>query len=379
MSRLIFTSLYIGRGTVSVTLLVKGVAMVRIDGSQGEGGGQIVRSALTMAIITGEATRIDNIRAGRERPGLRPQHLKAAEAAAAICSGRVEGAHPGSESLIFRPGRVCGGDYRFDIGTAGASTLLLQTVLLPLIRADTESHLTLIGGTHVPWSPSFHYMERQWIPWLRQMGADVRLELHRTGFYPKGGGIIKARVGMAAGLKPLTLIERGALQEIGILSLTADLPQGIADRQSRAAMEALAPCGVQMRSETLLLPSRSKGTMLLVEGHFESSHCTFFALGERGKPAERVGTEAADAFLRFLRSEAVVDEHGADQLILPLALAEGDSVFRTSVVTRHLETNIRILHHFLPSRVTVQGNRNGPGTVFIRGGKPDVPTQRSTS
>ncbi len=358
--------------------------MVWIDGSQGEGGGQIVRSALTMAIVTGRPIRIDNIRAGRERPGLRPQHLMGAEAAAAICGGRLEGARPGSQSLVFHPGKVRAGDYRFDIGTAGATTLVLQTILLPLLLADAPSHVTLSGGTHVPWSPSFHYLERQWIPWIRQMGAKVHLKMQQPGFYPRGGGVLEAFISPPPRLEPLHLTERGALLEIRLLSLAADLPRSIADRQSGAAEAALACCKAPVRIETLCLPSLCKGTMLLVEGVFESAHCSYFSLGERGKPAERVGAEAAEAFLRFLDSGAVVDEHGADQLILPLALARGDSVFRTCAVTAHLETNIRVLHHFHPDSVRVQRSNGGAGTIFVRGkrwnesGNPELQNRSHT-
>ncbi len=341
--------------------------MIEIDGSLGEGGGQIVRSALTMAIVTGEAIRIERIRARRSAPGLRPQHLKAAEAAAAICEGRLEGAQIGSERLVFHPGRLRPFSGRFDIGTAGATSLLLQTVALPLMRAESASQLTLCGGTHVPWSPSFHYLERQWLAWLRAMGAQIRIELQRPGFYPRGGGLMEAHIDPSSVLRPLVRTERGPLREIRLLSLSAGLPRRIAERQSRAASQILARCRAEIRTEILCLDSLSKGTMLLAEGVFESARAVFFSLGQRGKPAERVGAEAAEALLDFLRSDAPVEEHGADQLILPLALAQGESVFRTSTVTTHLQTNIRILHHFLPDRVRIERHPGGSATVHIRG------------
>ncbi|MEJ2700660.1 MAG: RNA 3'-terminal phosphate cyclase, partial [Desulfuromonadales bacterium] len=206
--------------------------MVRIDGSMGEGGGQVLRSSLTLSLLTGTPFHIDGIRSSRRNPGLRPQHLQAVKAAAAVGRARVEGALLGSMNLLFEPGQARPGEYRFDIGTAGSTSLVLQTVFLPLALAQKPSLVTLIGGTHVAWSPSFHYLEMNWMYWLRRMGFRGSLAMERAGFYPQGGGRIEARIYPAASLSPLILRDRGWLEKIRILSAVSNLDTEIGKRQS---------------------------------------------------------------------------------------------------------------------------------------------------
>jgi len=343
--------------------------MIRIDGSHGEGGGQILRSALTLSALTGKPMRIDNIRAGRRKPGLMAQHRKAVEAAAAVSGARVEGARLGSTALTFEPRGLRSGDYRFDIGTAGSTSLVLQTILLPLAFAGGPSRVTVTGGTHVAWSPCFHYLDLYWLPCLREIGMQVGLKLARAGFYPKGGGRIEAKIDPAGSLKPLDLTHRGNLGKILILSAVANLDVDIAHRQSRQARRRLDEAGVEAAVEEKIvsLPAVGKGTILLLLAEFEGSRCCYTALGERGKPAERVADEAAGAFLSFLVGDGAVDEHLADQLLLPLALVPGCSEIRTAAITGHLLTNAEVLREFLPVDIAVEGEVGRPGVVRVQG------------
>lgn len=342
--------------------------MIRIDGAQGEGGGQILRSALTLSLLTGKSFVIDRIRAGRKKPGLMAQHLAAVRAAASIGDARVEGAVTGSGTLLFAPSAVRPGHYRFAIGTAGSTSLVLQTVLLPLALAGRSSRVEIDGGTHVPWSPCFHYLDLHWLSFLRQVGISAHLEMPRAGFYPAGGGRIVAEVRPAGNLSPLRLIERGRLRRIRCLSAVANLDPGIAERQSRQAVFRLAGCGAAIEVEQVLLPSPGKGTLLLLLAEFENSRCCYYALGERGKSAERVADEATQALADFLLTDAAIDEHLADQLLLPLALADGESVLRTAAVTHHLLTNAEVIGRFLPVGISIEGGAGRPGLVRIGGG-----------
>ncbi len=339
--------------------------MLEIDGSTGEGGGQVLRSSLALAILTSQAVHLTNIRAGRDRPGLQPQHLESVRAAAAICGGELRGAALNSQQIFFEPGPVHPGRYHFDIRTAGAAPLVLQTVFLPLARAGDSSHVTITGGTHVPHSPCFHYLERQWLPVLQSCGFWVRLSLERAGFYPQGGGEIQAQIRRVEAIHPLDLMERGKLLRIRGISAIANLEGSIARRQKLQALRRLEPICADSKIETSRLPSPGKGTLLLVQAEFEHSSCCYFSLGAPGKRAEVVADEAVDALQRFLASDGAIDEYLADQLLLPLAFAGGPSRFRTARVTQHLLTNAGILQSFLPARVQIEGAEGRPGTVTI--------------
>ncbi len=339
--------------------------MLEIDGSIGEGGGQVLRNSLALAILTGRAVHLTNIRAGREKPGLQPQHLEAVHAAAAICGAVVHGAALHSQQLFFEPGEVHSGRYRFDIGTAGATTLVLQTVFLPLAKAAASSNVTITGGTHVPHSPCYHYLERQWLPVLQSCGFWARLSLEQAGFYPQGGGEIHAQIRPVEAIQPLQLMERGKLLRIRGISAIANLDEGIARRQKLQALRRLEPVCPDSKIDTIQLPSPGKGTMLLAQAQFEYSSCCYFSLGAIGKRAELVADEAVAALSGFLSSDGAVDEYLADQLLLPLAFANGPSRFRIARITRHLLTNAEILQAFLPVRVQVNGAEGQPGTVMI--------------
>jgi RNA 3'-terminal phosphate cyclase (ATP) len=343
------------------------MAILEIDGAQGEGGGQVLRTALTLSLITGKPFQIVHLRARRARPGLLAQHLRAVEAAAAIAGAQTAGAALGSRSVLFEPGTIQAGHYQFDIGTAGSTSLVLQTILLPLGLASETSTAIVTGGTHVPWSPCFHYLQLQWLPYVRAIGFEIDLDLELAGFFPHGGGRVRSTIRPNKKLGPLRLVERGALERIRGISAVANLPTSIADRQSNRARERLAGRCAAIDIETVALPSRFKGTMLLLLGEFERSRCCFVGLGALGKPAERVADEAADQFSEFLASDGAIDPFLADQLVLPLALVRENSELRTANVTNHILTNAEIVRKFLPAEIEITGKVGEAGTVRVRG------------
>lgn len=343
------------------------IGMLDIDGSSGEGGGQVLRTALTLSLLTSTPFHLFHIRARRSKPGLRPQHLAAVRAAGSISEAGIEGDCIGSAELRFSPGEIRPGQFHFDIGTAGSTSLLLQTILLPLSRARRPSHITALGGTHNRWSPCFHYLELQWKPFLEKLGLDLELHLERAGFYPRGGGCVKARVRPSGELQPLWLEKRGRLQEISAISAVAGLPRRIAERQREEALRRLQPWAALTRIRVEELESRSPGTFLLLLARFQEGQACYFSLGEKGKPAETVAAEAAEALKFLLNSQAGIDEFLADQLILPLALAAGRSHYTTPRVTQHLLTQADIVRCFLPVEIQIEGALSHPGRVTIQG------------
>jgi RNA 3'-phosphate cyclase len=343
--------------------------MLHVDGSMGEGGGQVLRTALALSLLTAQPFRIENIRARRRNPGLAAQHLAAVKAAATIGSSRVEGGVKGSTALTFEPGPVRPGRYRFDVGTAGSTSLVLQTVFLPLALGREPSDLVLEGGTHVPWSPCFHYLALQWAPALAGLGAGVDLELETPGFYPKGGGRVRALVRPAErALDALHLPVRGELLRLRVISGVSNLDRSIAERQARRAAARVEGLGVPASAEVLRFTGPSAGTFLVLLAEFVHARFCATALGERGKPAEAVADEAAGELLAFLATDEAMEPHLADQLLLPLALAAGTSEFTVARVTRHLLTNAEVIRIFLPAaQVEVQGSEEKPGRVGMRG------------
>ena len=345
--------------------------LVEIDGSMGEGGGQVLRSSLSLSILTGKPFRITSIRANRDRPGLRPQHLMALRSAARISKAIVSGDRVGSTAITFEPGPVQPGKYLFDIGTAGATSLVMQTLLLPLALADGSSTVTIHGGTHVPWSPCFHYLDWSWRPLLNRIGVEFGLELQMAGFYPHGGGQIAAYIPGGSRIHGLRLCQRGRLLGIRGISAIADLPREIAERQRNQALKRLdeLPDSPECVIEITSLPTRSKGTLLLLLAEFEQGRACFFALGARGKRADKVADEAVDALVGFLATDATVDQHIADQLLLPLALADSGSEFITSRVTGHLMTNAGVIRQFLQVDIRIDADCGAPSRVNIEPGR----------
>jgi len=345
--------------------------MIEIDGSQGEGGGQVLRTSLALSIITGQSFHIDRIRDHRSKPGLMPQHLKSVDAATAISKAQVEGAKLNSNALTFSPSEIRSGRYRFDIGTAGATTLVLQTILIPLSLVDTASSVIISGGTHVPWSPCFNYLSLQWLYFLQQMGFNAQASLDQAGFYPKGGGRISAIIRPVKSISPLRLTQRGSLQRIVGISAVANLPLDIAERQKRHALLRSQKLSwndstPNIRIKIENLRSHVKGTFLLLLAEFEGGRSCYFGLGKLGKPAEQVADEAVDALDSFMETDGVVDPYLVDQLLIPLSISKGESEIRTSQITQHILTNANIIRAFLPARITINGEPEQPGSILIK-------------
>ncbi len=355
--------------------------MLTIDGSYGEGGGQVLRSALTLSALTGQPVRVDKIRAGRRNPGLQAQHLTGVLAIARICDAALEGATLGSTTLTFTPRKPPqAGEYRFDVseqrkgGSAGSVTLVLHTLILPLAFAEGTSRVVVRGGTHVAWSPPYHHLEQVYLPMLGRLGVQARSSIARWGWYPEGGGeVVVEVVGQAKPqLAPLQLETRGALRRLWGISACSNLPEHVAERQKSRAEELLRRAGLSPRIECWTsqrgkgLRSSGTGSILLLFAECEAGIAGFSALGERGKPAERVAEEAVEEFRQWWESGAAVDRHLADQLLLPLALAQGASAFTTCQVTEHLLTNAWVIRHFLPVEIGVEGEKGARGRVVIR-------------
>lgn len=339
--------------------------MIEIDGGFGEGGGQILRTSLALSLITGKPFRLRNIRAGRANPGLQAQHLMSVQAAAQIGHGQMRGAIKGSSDLVFEPGSVRSGAYHFAIGTAGATSLVLHTIYLPLALAGGESRVTIEGGTHVIASPCFHFLERTWAGYLRALGLSVKVTMSRPGFYPRGGGSIQAIIKPTRAIRPFQGIKTQPITRAQVHSVVAGLPADVDKRQTRRAVTRLQDLGLTVGAHSEAWPA-GPGCMLGVELPTEPAPTFFFGLGERGKRAEAVADEATDQVAAYLSAQPPgVDEHSADQLVLPLALAEGPSAFCVAVVSSHLLTNIAVVRMFLDRRIECAGAEGEPGVVQI--------------
>lgn len=317
-----------------------------IDGSDGEGGGQILRTSLALSLVTGRPFRIEKIRAGRQRPGLLRQHLTAVNAAAEISQAKMAGAELGSQELTFRPGSVRPGDYRFAVGSAGSATLVFQTVLPALMLADKPSQLTLEGGTHNPLAPPFDFLAKSFLPLVNRMGPSVEASLHTAGFYPAGGGRFDTTITPARTLQPLELVTRSEIHHRKATVLLANLPAHIAERELATLREHL-PWPAEAFTAQTDLRSPGPGNAILIEIGCEEVTETFSAFGQKGVRAEVVIKELIGEVRNYLSSEAPVGEHLADQLLLPLALAGGGR-FATVGLTRHSRTNMDVIAKFVP-------------------------------
>jgi RNA 3'-terminal phosphate cyclase (ATP) len=343
------------------------VTRYRIDGAQGEGGGQVLRTALALSAIRAIPVEIHSIRARRRTPGLQPQHLTAVAALQRICDATVDGARSGAQRLTFSPQTLRSGEYRFDVGTAGSVGLVLQAILIPLAFVPGPSRVTLTGGTHVPWSPPVEYLVHVLLPTLAAMGIETSLSVERWGFYPRGGGQVVVTVGGAAVLSPITVIAKPDAVQVRGTSGIANLPGHIAERQRDRALGRLREAGLSARIEVQEGEAPGPGSYLFLEADRGGIRAGFSALGERGKPAEQVADEAVEALLEFLQGQYGCDPHLADQLIVPMALAAGTSRLTTSRVSRHLLTTLGIVQQILGCPVQVSGEEGQPGTVTIEG------------
>ena len=326
-------------------------SLIQLDGSLGEGGGQILRTALSLSMVTGQAFRIEKIRAGREKPGLLRQHLTAVNAAAQVCGATVEGAAISSRELTFSPGPVKAGQYTFTVGSAGSTTLVLQTVLPALMIEKEPSSLTLEGGTHNPHAPPLDFLEKAFVPLVNRMGPAVHLNLERAGFYPAGGGRFFAEIKPAAKLSTLHVSERGAIRRQLAKAVVAALPGDIAKRELAQIEKKLGWSGDQLQIRQL--PQEwGPGNILTLEIESENVTEVFTSFGMKGVSAEAVAEQAFREARRYLACDAPVGPHLADQLLLPLAIAGGGS-FVTYELTEHTRTNIQVIQRFLPARFEV--------------------------
>jgi RNA 3'-terminal phosphate cyclase (ATP) len=319
--------------------------MIKLDGSEGEGGGQILRSALTLSALTGQPFEIKNIRAGRAKPGLLRQHLTALRAAAAISGGKYsDNVAIGATELMFYPGDVRASNYEFAVGTAGSAMLVLQTILLPLLQAEKPSRVIISGGTHNPSAPPYEFVAMCFLPVLARMGADVELKLLQYGFMPAGGGRIMAVVQPCDGLQPVHILERGPRLELYAEALFANLPFNIADRELAQVDErlSLGKTALKVREVESIGP----GNMLSVHARFEQVSEMVSAFGRRGVRSEKVADDVADAAAAYLGSEGAVGLYLADQLLLPMAVAGGGS-FTSTAPTPHTMTNVSTITKFL--------------------------------
>ncbi len=345
--------------------------VIRIDGSVGEGGGQILRTSLALAALLSCEVEIVNIRRGRKVPGLQPQHLTAVRAIRDITRGRTLGDELGSELLIFRPGTCEGGVYEFDVSkvraSAGSVSLIFQTVLPALLFASRPTHLVLKGGTHVPFSPPTTYVEKVFLPAIRRMGARASLKTIRWGWYPQGGGVVEADVEPASVLSAIEWVERDELVRIEGLAVVSHLPLSIAERLCRRLLQRLARYEMEAEVELWQAPASGSGTGLFVFAQYGEMVAGFSALGQVGKRAETVADEVYRALMAHHRSGHVVDKNLADQLLLYMALGEGRSRISVSEITPHLMTNAWVIEQFLPVKFEVDGEVGKPGFVSVRG------------
>ena len=320
--------------------------MWTIDGSRGEGGGQILRTALSLSLATGTPITLEKIRGGRKKPGLLRQHLTAVQAAAAIAHADLEGDRMGSQELRFSPEMSHPGSYEFRVGTAGSALLVLQSLYMPLLLAEGPTTLRLSGGTHARQAPPFEFFAEVLAPLLRRAGAEVQVKLKKYGFFPAGGGELEVHLKPPAeGFQPLHLRERGELREREILAISAHLPKHVADREALTAAELMGwPIETARihRTRNAACP----GNVVMIRLAFDSHQELFTAFGERGVRAEDVAADCAAQARAYLESDAVVGEHLADQLLLPMALGAGGS-FLTGPLSGHAQTQVDLLRELL--------------------------------
>jgi RNA 3'-terminal phosphate cyclase (ATP) len=345
---------------------------VKLDGSYGEGGGQILRTALALALITGRAFQLQNVRARRDKPGLRPQHVSAVGAAAQLCDAQVQGASVGSPTLTFHPGTLLANDLAYDIGTAGATSLVLQTVNIPIALATQRPvTVSLIGGTYNDRAPSFPFLQETWRRYLSAAGFEVDLSIPRAGFYPRGGGQLEAVIEPARP-RALALTERGPLLKItGYAQLCNVNRVDIAERMIGQARQRLNSVKLDAEFEFQKLAGVGQGVSFFLTAEFEPAgtqpavHSTYVVLGALGKRAEVVADEAVNELLTDLQSSGALDRHSADQLLLPLALAPAPSHYSVALVTDHLRTNIHTIGRFLERTITLDCADSGSAIVML--------------
>lgn len=332
--------------------------MLAIDGSYGEGGGQLLRTAVSLAAVTGAAIRVHSIRAKRKPPGLAPQHLAAIRAASELCRGRLEGAALRSQEITFVPGHIEGGTYTFDIGTAGSITLLLQALLPMMVSAQQPFAIRVSGGADVRGAPPFDYFSHVFMPALSMLGASATATLRRRGYYPRGGGLVEMTVS-PGDLKPLTIDRPGQLLELGGIAHVSRLPLSIAERMRASALASLAGLYAPEHRAAIAVQEESaigSGGAIVLWARLEHSVLGAGRVAERGVPAERLGSDSGAALRADLMAHTVFDVHAADQILvyLALALAAGPSHFTVREVSSHAQTGMWLIEQLLPARFSVE-------------------------
>ncbi|MBI4176531.1 MAG: RNA 3'-terminal phosphate cyclase [Candidatus Aenigmarchaeota archaeon] len=336
---------------------------IEIDGSYGSGGGQVIRTAVGLSAVTGKPCRITNIRAGRPNPGLQAQHLESIKAVAQLCNANAENLRIGSKEIAFVPGRLEHKPLSIDIGTAGAITLVLQSLMIPAVHSDKKLSFTIKGGTHVKWSPSIDYFEHVFCKYLAMMGIDAKVEVLKYGFYPKGGGCVKEEIEPGE-LKPINLAERGNYLKTDIFSTASqDLKNAkVAERQADGASKALDITYTTPR----YVDSLSTGSAVHLHSHYENCILGSDYPGERGLKAEQVGENCALQMKKQMESGACLDEWMADQILPYMALAPPSSV-SVAAVTDHVKTNVWVIEKFLPVKFHID-DKAAPITISCRKG-----------
>lgn len=341
--------------------------MKTIDGSRGEGGGQVVRTTMALAIVTGTPVRIENIRAGRKSPGLMRQHLTSVQAAAAVCGGELHGAELRSTAIEFVPGEVRGGEYEFAVGTAGSVALVLQTILPALIHGRCDARITIEGGTHAKMAPPYEFLHHAYARAVRALGSgfELELELEQYGFFPAGGGKIVCYID-ASGAQParLDLRDERPFRSLHAFATSCDVPVHVAERELATLREAIAEVELEQHFDSVRCASRSPGNTLHVRLEGPNATEVFTAFGEPGVSAERLGGKLADDVRKFLRAEVPVGPHLADQLLVLLSVA-GGGVFHTVELTLHSRTLLDLIPEFLDVRFDVIERAGGTVEVEV--------------
>ncbi|MDI6708916.1 MAG: RNA 3'-terminal phosphate cyclase [Candidatus Thermoplasmatota archaeon] len=319
--------------------------MIVIDGSYGEGGGQILRTAVALSALTKKPVRVVNVRAKRSKPGLQAQHLTAVKSVAELCSAEVKGLEKNSKELEFYPGKLKGGEFKLDVGTAGSVTLVLQCCLLSSIFSSSQVRLSITGGTDVKFAPPIDYFKNVFLKLLEKLGIEAELELIRRGYYPRGGGEVEILIKPVKEIKPLSLERGGSLKQVEGLCFISNLPDNILKRIKHSALKELINYPTKIEENVSLAYGQSAGITLWAD--YESTCLGSSCLGEKGLPAEKVGSEAALNLLKEINSGATLDIHAADQILPYLALAKGESKFLVRELSLHAQTNMWLIKNFL--------------------------------